>query len=332
MQLISVIVPVYNVEEYLERCVNSLLNQSYKDIEILLVDDGSTDKSGGICEAYRRQDSRVRVFHKKNGGLSDARNFGIEKAKGEYLTFVDSDDYVSPNYLQSLHEMLIQKEADISMCSYMKTKENTVECYDKVNASEIVLLKNEETLEKMLYRNGVDSYSWGKLYKKELFDDIEFPVGKLFEDVWIMHRIYDRANLVAFNPARLYFYFQRQGSIVNSQFSTRKMDQVFASEEVLRFIKSKYPKLTNAAISKLFIASIDIFRRIPGKDRYKKEKKYLKAIIKKYRMNVWKDKKNKKFTRLIAVASFVNIEWFSLGGRLFQFLKDMRIIKLKNPV
>ncbi|WP_283680829.1 glycosyltransferase family 2 protein [Parablautia sp. Marseille-Q6255] len=332
MELISVIVPIYNVEKYLERCVNSLLNQRYRNIEVLLVDDGSTDKSGEICDSFQQVDTRVKVFHKKNGGVSDTRNFGIEKATGEYLAFVDSDDYVSSDYLGSLYTMLTQKNADIAMCSYQKTKSSKIEYNDNITAYDTALISNEETLEKMLYRKGIDSYCWGKLYRKTLFDEIRFPVGELFEDVKIMYKVYDKANRIVFNQAKLYFYYQRSGSIVNSEFSIRKMDQVLASEEVLEFISRKYPELTDAAASKLFIAAVDIFRRIPGKGAYKKEKLYLKSIIKKYRTNVWRDNKNKRFTRLIALASFINIEWFSLGGRVFQFLKDKKIIRLKNPV
>lgn len=330
--MISVIVPVYNVEEYLERCVNSLLGQSYKDIEILLIDDGSTDKSSEICDAYRQQDSRVRVFHKKNGGQSEARNLGLEKAKGKFLSFVDSDDYVSPDYLSSLYTMMVQKNADISICSYQKTKSDTIERYDSITEFDTLLLHSEETLENMLYRKGIDSYCCGKLYRKNLFDEIRFPVGELFEDVKIMYKIYDRANLIAFNSAKLYFYYQRLGSTIHSDFSLRKMDQVFASEEVLEFILKKYPNLTEAAVSKLFIAAVDVFRQIPRGQKYQKEKDYLKCIIKKYRKGVLKDKRNKILTRQIAAASFISIEWLFLGEKMFQILKDTKIIKTNNPV
>ena len=212
--LISIIVPVYNVENYLNTCVQSLINQSYRNIEIILVDDGTLDNSGIMCDHYAQCDKRIKSIHKKNGGLSDARNYGVKIALGEYIGFVDSDDWISTNMYEKLLSNMLANDADISVCERVIVYEN--ELVNTGETGNITVLSKEEALNVLYADQKYMSHVWNKLYKKELFSAISFPVGKNYEDIFIMHELFGKANKVVFDDEGLYFYRQRQGSIVNS--------------------------------------------------------------------------------------------------------------------
>ncbi len=332
MDLISVIVPIYNVEDYLKQCINSLLKQTYTNLEILLIDDGSMDSSSEICDEYSVKDKRIKVFHQKNKGLSGARNTGIENMRGRYVTFVDSDDYVSEDYIKELYRILQETEADISCVSGNKFfGEKIFSNIEEKNGEKLKTYNRKEAFKQMLYRKDVNSYAWGKLFKNEMFNDVRFPEGLLFEDVRTIYKLYDKAEKIAICTKRLYYYRQRQGSIVNSGFTPAKMQQVTASEEIVTFVKDKYPELTAAAISKCFIAAVDVFRRIP-QDGYFKEKEYLKKIIKKYRTSVLKDRENKILTKAIALTAVININFLNYAGQIYQKLVESGWLKNNNPI
>lgn len=213
--LISVIVPVFKVENYLNRCVDSILNQTYTNFELILVDDGSPDRCGQICDDYANKDSRVKVIHKENGGLSDARNAGIDIAVGEYYTFVDSDDWAHTDYLSILYYLLKDTSADISVCSYIRTDNEKVKC--DLNNTQIYELTNLEALEFLcnsFYRQMVTA--WGKLYHKSLFSDIRFPVGKIHEDEFITYKLLYKAKKIALTTKQLLYYWQRPDSIMGA--------------------------------------------------------------------------------------------------------------------
>lgn len=212
--ILSIIVPVYNVQEYLDACINSLLSQTYERIEIILVDDGSTDDSGRICERYASLDPRIRVIHKENGGLSDARNAGIEIAKGEYIGFVDSDDWISTKMYEVLLRNLEVSKADIAVCERVAVYPDRME--DCGGTDSICVLNQEESLDILYANKKYGSYACNKLFRKELFKSIRFPKGRLFEDIYIMHELFGLANRVVFIDTGLYFYLQRPNSIVNS--------------------------------------------------------------------------------------------------------------------
>lgn len=212
--ILSIIVPVYNVQEYLDACINSLLSQTYERIEIILVDDGSTDDSGRICERYAGLDSRIRLIHKENGGLSDARNAGIEIAKGEYIGFVDSDDWISTKMYEVLLRNLEVSKADIAVCERVAVYPDRME--DCGGTDSICVLNQEESLDILYANKKYGSYACNKLFRKELFKSIRFPKGRLFEDIYIMHELFGLANRVVFIDTGLYFYLQRPNSIVNS--------------------------------------------------------------------------------------------------------------------
>lgn len=212
---ISVIVPCYKVEEFLVNCIESIINQTYKNLEIILVDDGSPDSCGNICDDYQKKDRRIKVIHKENGGLSDARNAGMKVATGEYLAFVDSDDYINSNMYKCLYDNLKKYKADISICSIKKT--------DSVSLDKNVLEKNvPEVFSKMnvyenLYNNlAVETVvAWNKLYKRKVFKDIWYPVGKINEDEAIIHKLINNVKKVVYTPCKYYYYYQRPGSIMN---------------------------------------------------------------------------------------------------------------------
>ncbi len=239
MKKISIVVPVYNVQKYLSKCIDSLINQTYKDIEIILVDDGSLDGSGNICDAYAKKDKRIKVIHKKNGGLSDARNKGIEIATGEYITFIDSDDYVSLKYCETLYKLIKKHNADISIGNYHPFYENEI-VKEKIDDNEIVM-SSKEALEYLYDKDYCVTMrvAWGKLYKKELFNKIRYPKGKINEDEFVIHHLYDKTNKVVFTKSTLYYYFQRDTSIMGEKFSIKRLDALEALKERIEFFDKK---------------------------------------------------------------------------------------------
>lgn len=212
---ISIIVPCYKVEEFLPRCIDSICNQTYKNLEIILVDDGSPDNCGKICDEYSKKDKRIKVIHKKNGGLSDARNFGIKIATGDYIAFVDSDDYINKNMYHCLYNNLKSTKSDISICGFKKTSsfdENT----ELEEANKIDVYNKDEAFKNLYNQRAVTTVvAWNKLYKKKIFDNLEYPVGKINEDEAIIHLILEKTKKVVYTPYQYYYYYQRPDSIMN---------------------------------------------------------------------------------------------------------------------
>ena len=238
MPEISVIVPVYNVERYLTRCIDSILAQTYQNFELILVDDGSTDGSGTLCDSYMKKDSRIKVIHKKNGGLSDARNSGIDAAEGEFLSFIDSDDWVRPDFLNILHGNAVQYGADVSVVNLHKEYDDGR--IEKLNRVSEELLSREEALQN-LYRIGIYiNVACNKLYKSALFSDIRYPVGKLHEDGFTTYKLLYKANRVYYSDADLYCYYQRSGSIMNQPFTERRLDEYEVYKERAEFFQREH--------------------------------------------------------------------------------------------
>lgn len=228
---ISIIVPVYNVEKYLPRCIDSILAQTYKNIEVILVDDGSPDKCGAICDEYAKKDKCIKVIHKKNGGLSDARNAGINAAMGEYIGFVDSDDYIVPDMYEKLYNAIVKTNSDIAISNFLYVDEmgneigqnNNLPIYDDVLSGRQIL--GEKMVEDKFWYWVV---AWNKLYKKSIFDDIRYPIGKIHEDEFIIHSIYAKVDQVACVPDALIYYVQRSDSIMGRKSSIKNFDAVEA--------------------------------------------------------------------------------------------------------
>ena len=235
--LVSVVVPVYNVENYIGYCIKSIINQSYKDLDIILIDDGSTDTSGQICDEWAKSDDRISVIHKTNGGLSDARNVGIDIATGEYITFIDSDDYILPTFIEYLYNLISKNNADISVCQLINVDESNSVISSGGEPLDKIVRGNSDCMKEYLSSASIDTVAWRKLYKKELFKpDIRYPVGKYHEDVWTTYKLIAQCKTIAIGSNALYAYRQRTGSIVNSSFSPKHLDSVYGAIERQKFI------------------------------------------------------------------------------------------------
>ena len=241
--MISVIIPVYNVEKYLNRCVDSVLGQSYTDFELILVDDGSPDKCPAICDEYALQDKRIKVIHKQNGGLSSARNAGLEIAKGDYIAFVDSDDFIHPDYLRLLYQALKETGADISICDF-----HWIKYEEDVNIKKEEIQKITEYDNYTIFQydealgdgcNWKKIVAWNKLYKKEIFFDIRFPEGKINEDVGVYYKCFYSSKKIVVINNKLYYYFYNEFGIMNSPFSEKRFDEIDLFLEEAEYFNSK---------------------------------------------------------------------------------------------
>lgn len=255
-ELISIIIPIYNVELFLEDCVKSIIDQIYDHIEIILIDDGSTDRSGKLCDEFGRKDSRIRVIHQENQGLSGARNTGLTAAKGIYVSFIDSDDFVDPMYIDTLYQALMRTEAEVAICDYVRIPEN--ERYDSQSKKNInkkidpICFGNLEAI-KEVYNNryhGMTFMACGSLCKKSLFiqNCISFPYGKIHEDTFTTYKLYYYANKVCYINNIMYFYRKRKGSIMNSGFSEKSLVKFDAIREEMTFYSDNgHPELMRLA-------------------------------------------------------------------------------------
>ncbi len=285
MAKISVIVPVYNVEAYIDGCIKSILSQTFEKFELILVDDGSPDKCGEICDQYARTDSRIIVIHQENGGLSKARNTGIDwvlkNNRSEWITFIDSDDRVHHRMLEFMYEAITENNTDIVVGDYQKVYsfDNLVESeqYHKTiyNASDFFAENTQKA-----------TVAVCKLYHKNLFKDCRFPNGKLHEDVFTTYKLFAKADKIVYLDCVLYFYYQNESSIVHSQYSLRKLDEVEAGEEQVAFFKERHDeKNLIQAYRRLmyyYDSHIRNLKTLPeGKPYYKKLRRKLSKLLRK---------------------------------------------------
>lgn len=246
MNEISVIVPAYNVENYIDKCISSLLKQTFSNYEIILVDDGSTDRTGAICDRIGNENSIVHVYHKTNGGLSDARNFGIEHANGRFITFIDSDDYVSNSYLKTMYDMITNgNEIDIAMVS---TQEILEEDCPEIKEADTIVVSTDEAIKRMLLRQGFQHCGVGKLYQRSLWKTFRFPIGRLYEDYLTTYYVFSKAKKIALKDNKSYYYIQRAGSIMHYTCSERTITLLDVADEVTSFIIKRWPKLKSYAV------------------------------------------------------------------------------------
>ena len=291
-KIISVIVPIYNVEKYLNKCVSSIINQTYKNLEIILVDDGSPDNCPKMCDEYASKDSRIKVIHKLNGGLSDARNAGLDIAKGEYIVFVDSDDYIHSEMISILYDVIVKTEANIVQCNFRKVKDNEyVEA--NTNSYEIFTFNTEQALESLIKENPLKQVVWNKLYKKEIFNELRFEVGKVNEDDFFTYQAFAISNKVSYINKELYYYLVRDTSIMGQKFSIKRLDGLEARFRRYEFIKEKYPKLSGLDKKVLWFYIIYITQLILLSKNNKKE---MLLIVKSYFNMIKND--NVKFDKL----------------------------------
>lgn len=274
MNKISVIVPVYKVESYLNRCVDSIINQTYKDLEVILVDDGSPDKCPQICDEYAAKDHRIKVIHKHNGGQSEARNKALDVATGDYISFVDSDDWLVPNMYETLMREMSDKTCDIGMCArYVVTcKEITI-----YSAFSDGMTKTKEEVMPIILKDIIGSQPWDKIYKKELWDGIRFPVGRVYEDIATLYLVFEKCHHFCYINTPLYYYRLNN---VGTSFSERpnKIFDTFCSfRERLEFAENKYPMVSDKCLALAFgvaMGTINYHLRF----HFKEEEKNLPVI------------------------------------------------------
>lgn len=321
-ELISVIVPVYNVEDYIHKCVDTIVNQTYKNLEIILVDDGSTDNSGKICDELAQTDSRIRVIHKKNGGLSDARNAGIEVAKGEYLGFVDSDDYIDLEMYSVLMKNLKDTGAALATCGRIFVT-NGGEVPEITENKPVCMSSDQAIKDLFLYNSMVFHAAWDKLYKRELFSDIKFPVGRLFEDAAIMFRIFEKAGKITATKKQMYYYIQRQGSISNCKYNKNKIMHQFENRiNAVDYYRDKdrekcrFAKVWNLRTVELLWA-----------ETYENDRETAKYLISETRRNF-----TFSFLKYSGKKQIVKILSFCISPKLNLWLKKSGIGSVKNKL
>lgn len=295
-ELISVIVPVYNVEKYLEKCVKSIINQTYKNLEIILVDDGATDNSGKICDELSKTDSRIKVIHKENGGLSDARNFGLDIATGEYIAFIDSDDFLKEDFYEYLVNLKNETNSDIIECNFIKVYEDDLEIFEFPikNEEAIITTGNKGALELLMSDDDEISTNsvvvWNKLYKRDLFDDIRFPKGKTHEDQFTTYRLLAKCNKFTTSSRLAYGYFQRKTSIVNKTFNIKRFDTFEAFENFLAFFEKKDFYDFKEKILRRYLKTAINFKKLivklEGAERIELEERLTKLFEDKYKYTI----------------------------------------------
>ena len=290
MPLISVVLPIYNIESYLDRCMEAVLNQTYSNLEILMVDDGSPDGCPQICDRYAEQDSRVRALHKENGGLSDARNYGIARARGEYITCIDPDDYVDPDYVEYLYRLIDKYETRMSICQHVTEYDNgSVKDH---GSSGDELMDIETCLRRMLYHDVIDTSAWAKLYHKSLFDTVSYPKGKIFEDI-------------------------------GTTYALIKLDLLEMTDKMGHEVIRVYPSLKQAVLRRRVYARFSTLNQMLGTDDYEKEREQIIRFILHHKKRILKDprapRRDKIAIRLLSVSyGLYKAFWRTYQGAIFK--------------
>lgn len=298
--LISVVIPIYNCEKYLNMCIDSVLEQTYKDIEIILIDDGSTDGSAKICEDYKNKDNRINVVYKNNGGASDARNTGIKIARGKYITFVDADDIVEKDYVKYLFYLIDKYSVNMSIAAYSiitnKRKINIGQGYVEE------LLDVEECLDRLLCEKGFTVSPCAKLYDKKLFESTEYPKGKLFEDNETTYKLISQCESIAYGNRSIYNYYKRENSAMTSNFNMKKLDLIELTDAMCEDIEKKHPTLKDSTDKKRITARFSILRQILVGKLDNGQKMVVKKIKKYIKDRKWQILKNTKIDKRDKIA------------------------------
>ena len=293
--LISVIVPVYKVEKYLDRCVQSIVDQTYRNLEIILVDDGSPDNCPAICDAWAEKDNRIKVIHKENGGLSDARNAGMAITTGEYIAFVDSDDWVDRSFMETLLDLSVRTGADIAECNFIKTSGSTEA---RTTSDAVTVCTTEEALEKHIRIEMFKQVVWNKLYRKNVIN-VVFQKGKYHEDEFWTYQIIANCKKLAHIDRILYFYFQREDSIMGEGYSIKRIDAVEAKLQRNEFIKMYYPNLTCISDADVRFTLIYHGQLALRYVDYRERKQVFNKLKKMYQSSKPVDSKGLKITHLL---------------------------------
>lgn len=324
-ELISVIIPVYKVEKYINRCVESVLVQNYHNIEVILVDDGSPDNCGIICDKYAEKDSRIKVIHKKNGGLSDARNAGLDIATGHYICFIDSDDYIEKDMLKDMYDNIVRTGADITICNYCAVDNEGHKQWESENISD------GEWTEKEFWKNFYDAFegmyyyyvvAWNKLYSRKIFEKTRYCVGKKYEDNWILYDVISQCDKISVLNKAYYYYIQRQDSIMAMSYS--KKDLSIPEANIIRaenFITREEWKFAEASLHCAVKLMLGAYARLDFSESGNKEE-YIRVRNRLHtEMN--------KIIKHISIKHMISWNLFLMNPGLHKFLGDIKW-KIKN--
>ena len=322
LDLVSIIIPVFKVEKYIHRCLNSIINQTYRNIEVILIDDGSPDGSAAICEKFAVQDKRLKIYHKTNGGLSDARNYGIKHANGKYIVCVDSDDFVDCDYIEYLHNLIKKYGTSLSICRH-RTIYNNGSVKDYGSQGDTVLT-NKECLERMLYHNGVDTSAWAKMYKSELFAKVEYPIGRIFEDIGTTYLLMLECEEIAVGYESKYNYVFHNSSIVNSAFSIKKFDLLDMTDKMAIDVLAVYPELGDAVERRQVYARFSTLNQMLGTNKYVEKKQEIIEYIRSRAKSVFFNKKTPKRDKIAILLLAIDYTLYKKCWLLYQkrLMKD----------
>lgn len=314
--LISIIVPLYNVAPYLERCLQSLVQQDYQPLEIILIDDGSTDGSGEICDQWATQNPSIKVVHQENQGQAQARNRGTALAQGEWISYVDADDYLATNAMSLLWEAADSSEADLAIGNFYFVSEDGKKCVLAAPLQD-KLRSGIEATEDLLYQRNIETSPCGRLYRKSLTEGICFPEGKYYEDLGTVYRYSLKAKRVVYCSEPLYHYVYRSDSSSSQAFQPKKMDAIEMAQSLYQGVCREAPDLEKAAACRLLSMCFHILFQTPEKSSYEKE---IFEIITVHRSQVVCDGKARKITRFMALMSYLGVDFLRFIYRLNQTL------------
>mgnify|MGYP002677781526 FL=1 len=315
--LISVIVPAYNVEKFIGKCIDSILRQSFKDFEVLLIDDGAKDSTPEICDACAKKDSRIKVYHKENGGLSDARNYGIDRMQGKYVTFIDSDDYVDSGYFEYLYGLITQEEdIQIAICGKKSVREDENASPDPETFHEIIT--GERAVQKMLCGHGSGHSAWGKLYSANLWKTVRYPKGKIYEDYATTYRVMALVDKAAWGNAAMYFYVQHIESIMHQKCSRRSLSLVDIADEETEFIVKKWPALKQEALARKVTSELKCLQNILNakNEEFDDYKQKIVEDVRRHKGELLASKK-------VVLKTKIKIIALLLGERTFGFIYNL---------
>jgi len=329
-QKVSVVVPVYKVEKYINRCVDSILNQTYKNLQVILVDDGSPDNCGRIIDYYAGKDSRVIAVHKKNGGLSDARNCGMQYVTGQFTMFVDSDDWLEGEMIESMVSTSLKMDAEIIQTAFYYAYDDCLYFDDRFFKEDMepVVLDNKALMKELVINERVKNFAWGKLYRTSLIKDLPFKKGVLFEDVFWTHRVMQRVNRYVIMHKPMYYYYQRKDSIA-STYTLKNLDILKGLMERHLFLQEYYPELTDESLKMILKTCLIHYNLLVihrKKDKDKRCRKEIASYIKnnygKLYMAVRDDKRLARQLQLFDISPFLNILYLAAG----KILRKLKIL------
>ena len=312
------IVPVYNAQDYLDRCLTSLVGQTMEELEFILVDDGSTDSSGQLCDRWAEKDPRIRVLHKENGGLSSARNIGIDMASCDLVGFVDSDDWVEPDMFELLYTNLVAEGADISSCGIFYDYPKHI--HTSPDTTGYYVMDSRAGIHAVMDNVGVSAYVWNKIYKKQLFSTIRFPLGKLYEDDFISLKLVDAAEKMVSSLVPKYHYIQRQGSLCRQGWHPGERHRLEAAESNYRFVEENYPEHLSLARYKYVQAHYSLLDRMLLSEGFvdPKERRGIVRFLRRNTRSVLKTPKLSKIRKISAVVLFLNVGLYKVLVKMAQ--------------